>query len=59
MVRHAQITQNKKFAISLQYLKKELNGEVEFLHAGKHEKLLQIDTMTLMGDVQAFPELPK
>ena len=59
MVRHAQITQNKKFAISLQYLKKELNGEVEFLHAGKPEKLLQIDTMTLMGDVQAFPKLPK
>ena len=34
--RHAQITQNNKFPISLQYLKKELSDEVDFLHAGKH-----------------------
>ena len=33
MARHAQITQNDKFAISLQYLKKELTDEVDFLHA--------------------------
>ena len=37
VVRHAQITQNQKFAISLQYLKKEVNDEVDFLHADKHE----------------------
>ena len=49
MARHAQITQNNKFAISLQYLKKELSDEVDFLHADKHESLLQIDTMILMG----------
>ena len=36
---HAQITQNLKFAISLQYFKK-VNDEVEFLHVGKHEDLL-------------------
>ena len=42
VARHAQITQNKKFAISLQYLKKEVNHEVDFLHAGKHENFLQI-----------------
>ena len=30
MVRHAQITQNNKFDISLQYLKKELSDEVDF-----------------------------
>ena len=30
---------NKKFAISLQYLKKEVNDEVDFLYAGKHENL--------------------
>ena len=54
VARHAQITQNKKFAISLQYLKKEVNDEVDFLHAGKHENLLQIDTMILMEMVKHF-----
>ena len=49
MARHAQITQNNKFAISLQYLKKELSDEVDFLHADKHESLLQIDSIVLMG----------
>ena len=49
---HAQITQNKKFAISLQYFKKELSDEVGFLHADKQESLLQIDTMILMGMVK-------
>ena len=51
-IRHAQITQNNKFPISLQYLKKELSDEVDFLHAGKHESLLQIDSMILMGMVK-------
>ena len=54
MVSHAQITQNKKFAISLQYLKKEVNGKVDFLHAGKHKNLLQVDTMILLGMVKHF-----
>ena len=49
MTRHAQITQNNKFAFSLQYLKKELIDEVDFLHADKHESLLQINSMILMG----------
>ena len=48
------ITQNNKFDISLQYLKKEVNDEVDFLHAGKHENLLQIDTMILMEMVKHF-----
>ena len=47
--RHTQITQNKKFAISLQYLKKEMSDEVDFLHAKKDKSLPQIDTMILMG----------
>ena len=38
-----------KFAISLQYLKKEVIDEVDFLHADKHESLIQIETMVLMG----------
>ena len=45
------------FAISLQYLKKEMSVEVDFLHADKYESLLQIDSMILMGmfkDYQSF-----
>ena len=33
-----------KFAISLQHVKKEVSDAVDFLHADKHESLLQIDT---------------
>ena len=50
--RHAHITQNNKLAISLQHLKKEVNGAVYFLHADKHESLLQIDTIILMEMVK-------
>ena len=52
IARRAQITQSKTFAISLQYLKKGLNDEVDVLHAGKHGTLLQIDTMILMEMVK-------
>ena len=52
VARHPQITQNRKFAISLQYLKREVNDEVDFLHAGKQENLPQIDTMALMDMVK-------
>ena len=45
-------TQNNKFAISLQYLKKEVSDEVAFLYANEPESLLQIDTMVLMGMVK-------
>ena len=50
--KHAQSTQNNKFAISLQYLKKDVSDEVDFLHADKHKGLLQIDTMILMEIVR-------
>ena len=33
MIKHSQITQSNKFAISLQYLKKEVMDGVHFLHA--------------------------
>ena len=42
---NAQITENNKFAISLQYLKKELSDRVDFLHVDKHESFLQIDSI--------------
>ena len=51
MSRHAQITQNNKFAISLQYLKTGVSDEVNVLHADKHDSLLQIDMTILMGMV--------
>ena len=43
MSRDAQITQNNKFAISLQCLKKESSDEVDFLNVGNYESLLQVD----------------
>ena len=43
MARHAQITQNNRCVISLQYIKKEVSDEVYFLHAYKHQSLLQVD----------------
>ena len=56
--RHAQITKNNKFAISLQYVKKDVSDKVVFLPADKHESFLKIDTI-FDGDGQAFPEFPK
>ena len=52
VARHAQITQNNKFAVSLQYFKKELSYKVDFLDADMHECFVQIDTMILMGVVK-------
>ena len=47
MARHAQITQNNKFAISLQHVMREVSDAVDFLHADKHESMLHIDTKIL------------
>ena len=43
----------------MQYLKKEVSDEVDFLHADKNESRLQIDTKIFDGGGQAFPKLPK
>ena len=51
---NAQITQNKKFVISPQYLKKKMNDKIYLFHAGKHKNSLQIDTMILIGMVKHF-----
>ena len=53
MARHVYITQNNKFAIFLQYIKKDVSDEVNFLHADKHESFLQIDTVILNGMVKS------
>ena len=42
----AQIVQNNKFTISLQYLKEKVSDEVDFLLAGKHQSFLQVDFNT-------------
>ena len=56
LTRHAQITQNNKFAISLQNLKKEVSVKLIFC---EHESFLQIDSMIFDGDGQAFQKVPK
>ena len=35
VIKHAQSTQTNKFAISLQYLKKDVSDENDFLHTNK------------------------
>ena len=42
MVKHFQSSQNSRFAMSSQYLKKEVKDEVAFLHADKHQSFLKI-----------------
>ena len=37
---HSQITQNNKFAFSMQYIKNEVSDEVDVLHADKPFKLI-------------------
>ena len=59
MTSNALITQNSKFAISLQYFKKEFSDEVDFLHVDKYESFLQIDNMIFDGDGQVFLKFPK
>ena len=42
-----QSLQNRKFVMSLQYLKKEVKDEVDFLHADKHQSFLKVYFNTL------------
>ena len=48
MIKHSQSTQSNKFAISLQYLKKQVRDEFHFLHADKHESLYKLPLSFLM-----------
>ena len=47
MGKHSQSSQNSKLPMSLQYLKKEVRDEVDFLHADKDQSFLQVDFNTL------------
>ena len=53
----SQSTQNNKFAMSLQYLKENGKNEVGFLLSDKHQRFLQIDTITL--GVVRHAQIPK
>ena len=35
MIKHSQSFQNSKFAMTLQYLKKQVRDEIDFLHSNK------------------------
>ena len=47
MVKYRESFENRKFAMFLQYLKKEVRDEVDLLHADKHQSFLQVDFNTL------------
>ena len=47
MVKYFQSPRNSKFVMSLQNLKKEVRGEVDFLHADTHQSFLLVDFNTL------------
>ena len=49
MVNYSQSSQNSKFAVSLQYIKKEVRDEVHFLHPDKRKNFLQVDSNTLFS----------
>ena len=68
MVKHSQSSQNSKFALSLQYLKKEVRDEVDFVHQKfstgwfQHfgrQSFLQGDTIIIDGHDQAFSKYSK
>ena len=53
---HAHRTQNSNFAIPLQYLKYEGGRyEDDFLHAVKHQAILQVNTINLVGHCHTCP----
>ena len=48
MIQHSQSAQSNNFAISLQYLKKEVRNGVLFLHADKHQNFYKLALSFLM-----------
>ena len=48
MIKHSQSTQSNKFAISLQYYKKEVSNGVHFLHADKHQSFHMLGFLFLI-----------
>ena len=56
---HAQSTQNKKFALSLQYFQENVGDEVDFLYENKCGSFLLADSITLSVCSQAYPKYSK
>ena len=48
MIKHFQSIQSNKFAISLQYLKNELNNGVHFFYADKHQSFYKLSLSFLI-----------
>ena len=48
MIKHFQITQSNKFALSLKYLKKEVRNEDHFWYADKHQGFYKVVLSILM-----------
>ena len=59
VARHAQSAQNKKFAISLQNLRKEMKDEGDFWHGNKHQSFLQVDTIVFGTCGKTCPKCPQ
>ena len=73
MVKYSQNSQNSKFGMSIQYLKKELRDEADFVHSDKHffefptswfpslghQSLLRGDTVIIDWHDQAFSKYTK
>ena len=52
MIKHSQSIQSNKFAISLQYLKKEVRDGAHFLHAYKHQNFCKLALSFLMEEAR-------
>ena len=61
MIKHFQSFKSNKFAISLQYLKKEVRNEVHFLHTDKHQNFYKLALPFFDGKSQTSkaPKIPK
>ena len=58
IAKHAHSTQNSKFVISLQYLYEEGRDEVDFLHANRHQDVLHLMSLMLVGMIRPA-QIPK
>ena len=58
MIKHSQITQSNKFAISLQYLKKEVRNGGHFWHADKRQSFYKL-VLSFLKEVARRLKYPK
>ena len=59
MIKHSQNSQsNKQFAITFQYLKKEVRNGVRFLHADKHQRFCKFRLLFLVEVARHIQSIP-